>query len=58
MKYEVLGTVAFNVRMVVEAENEADAERRALDRMDDGALDGFELIGTCGDNAVGNIRPI
>jgi hypothetical protein len=58
MKYEVLGTMAFNVRMVIEADTENEAERKAMDRMDDGSVDGFQIIESCGDNEVGNIRII
>jgi hypothetical protein len=58
MKYEVLGTMAFNVRMVIEADSEMGAIRQAEDRMDDGSIDGFEIIGSCGDNDIGNIRII
>lgn len=52
MKYKVHGTVEFNVSMLIEADTKAEAESIAMDRMDDGSLDGFTLEDTVGNNEV------
>jgi len=55
MKYRVTGIMKFNVSMIVDASSEHNAECKAMDRMDEGALDGFKVGVSVNDNEIESV---
>lgn len=58
MKYKVTGSMQFTVEMVINADSEEEAEEIAMDKMDDGSLDGYSLVEPTCDNEVVDIELI
>ena len=58
MKYKVTGTMRWTVEMTVDANSKAEAEQAAMDRMSDGATDGFRLVETQDDNEIDRIEKV
>ena len=57
-KYKVEGSIRYSVQMHIEAESQAEAELKGLDRLEDGSIDGFSSIEPANDCEVYSVEEV